>query len=107
MQLSSARRVHASDRGIQLTIQAERLGVLVPGVPGYVRAADRARIDTWARPDGTLITPDWWDVERDDEKGTEEPRQVTQNDPSLGYAAFVSRFSHNLLAVADSSNHLE
>lgn len=52
--------MRARHRRNQIVKEAARLGVLVPGVPGYVPMRDRQM--TWARADGSE-DPDWWEVE--------------------------------------------
>ena len=47
--------------------EAQRLGVLVPGVPGYVPVRDR-RSFMWTKSDGSTL-PDWWEVAGEGEKG--------------------------------------
>ncbi|WVQ79050.1 hypothetical protein IAT38_001143 [Cryptococcus sp. DSM 104549] len=42
--------------------EAERLGVMVPGVPGYIPMRDR-RAMIWDKADGSKL-PDWWEVEK-------------------------------------------
>ena len=54
--------MRARHRRNQIIQEADRLGVLVPGVPGYVPMRDRQSLSMrWARSDGTE-DPDWWEV---------------------------------------------
>ena len=67
--------LRARHRRNQILREAERLGVLVPGVPGYVPMRDR-QIMSWAKSDGSE-NPDWWDIMgRDDTKKEEETQPV-------------------------------
>ncbi|WWD16693.1 hypothetical protein CI109_101123 [Kwoniella shandongensis] len=54
--LRARRRRHAIVR------EAERLGVVVPGIPGYVPMRDRLNM-LWTKADGSQ-DPDWWEVNR-------------------------------------------
>ncbi|KAK8861401.1 hypothetical protein IAR55_002220 [Kwoniella newhampshirensis] len=54
--LRARRRRHAIVR------EAERLGVIVPGVPGYVPMRERQSL-LWTRSDGSS-NPDWWEINR-------------------------------------------
>lgn len=51
--------------------EAQRLGVLVPGVPGYVPIRDRRNF-MWTKSDGSTL-PDWWEVAGEGEKGALAP----------------------------------
>ena len=59
-----------------MSSQAERLGVMVPGVPGYIPMRERNHM-TWAKSDGTE-SPDWWEVQ-----GKEQPENPIDAPPSL------------------------
>ncbi|ORY27492.1 hypothetical protein BCR39DRAFT_469318 [Naematelia encephala] len=52
--------LRARKRRRQIITEAERLGVLVPGIPGYIPVRERTTL-SWAKSDGTQ-SPDWWDV---------------------------------------------
>ncbi|WWC68826.1 uncharacterized protein I206_102761 [Kwoniella pini CBS 10737] len=54
--MRARRRRHAIVR------EAERLGVIVPGVPGYIPLRDRRNLN-WLKADGSNH-PDWWEVEK-------------------------------------------
>ena len=71
-----------------MLIQARRLGVLVPGVPGYIPIRER-RTMTWARSDGTEA-PDWWEVGPDEKGGDEGIQQVRRDRHFAGEQDFVS-----------------
>ena len=52
--------VRARRRRNAIFSEAQRLGVMVPGVPGYVSVRDRQDL-TWAKQVGRT-EPDWWEV---------------------------------------------
>ncbi|WVW79936.1 hypothetical protein I302_101907 [Kwoniella bestiolae CBS 10118] len=54
--MRARRRRHAIVR------EAERLGVIVPGVPGYIPLRDRRNLN-WMKADGSN-QPDWWEIEK-------------------------------------------
>ncbi|WRT65510.1 uncharacterized protein IL334_002454 [Kwoniella shivajii] len=54
--------MRARKRRYAIVREAERLGVIVPGVPGYIPLRDRRHLN-WLRPDGSNL-PDWWEVEK-------------------------------------------
>ncbi|ORX36351.1 hypothetical protein BD324DRAFT_490463 [Kockovaella imperatae] len=60
------------------TFQAERLGVMVPGVPGYIPIRER-RTMNWTRFDGTEA-PAWWEVENGEKAHGEESIQQARRD---------------------------
>ncbi|OWT36367.1 hypothetical protein C362_06065 [Cryptococcus neoformans Bt1] len=60
--------------------EALRLGVMVPGVPGYVPLQDRQAL-TWMKSDGNQL-PDWWEIEK--LKGPDDPLLLTDDGRSSG-----------------------
>ncbi|KAK4687424.1 hypothetical protein P7C73_g2691, partial [Tremellales sp. Uapishka_1] len=52
--------LRARKRRRRIFAEAERLGLLVPGLPGYVPMRDRDQL-TWTKADGTS-SPDWWEI---------------------------------------------
>jgi len=54
--MSFFRFVHASTN-----TQARRLGLMVPGIPGYVSMRERQNMK-WTKADGTQ-NPDWWEID--------------------------------------------
>lgn len=65
---------------MQVSLQALRLGVMVPGVPGYVPLQDRQAL-TWMKSDGNQL-PDWWEIEK--LKGPDDPLLLTDDGRSSG-----------------------
>lgn len=64
--------------------QAGRLGLMVPGVPGYIPLRDRGQLQ-WTKADGS-VSPDWWEVGSDKEKA-EEATEKSRQMESYGLAA--------------------
>jgi hypothetical protein len=71
--------MRARRRRNQIFREAERLGVVVPGLPGYVPVRERQALK-WARSDGRE-DPDWWEI------GKEGPQnEKTQMPPQVSMA---------------------
>ncbi|KAK6907148.1 hypothetical protein I203_101138 [Kwoniella mangroviensis CBS 8507] len=70
--MRARRRRHAIVR------EAERLGVIVPGVPGYIPLRDRRHMN-WMKADGSNH-PDWWEIEK---ANRPEQEQVQEGDQLL------------------------
>lgn len=59
--------------------KAERLGVMVPGLPGYIPFRERQTLQ-WTRSDGSS-DPDWWEVDGPKEKAVDGV--IVQSDPGF------------------------
>lgn len=69
--------MRARHRRNQIVQEAARLGVLVPGVPGYVPMRDRQFMNLrWTKSDGSE-DPDWWEV-KGNKRGMLEKQEDTQ-----------------------------
>lgn len=81
--------MRARHRRNQIFREAERLGVIVPGIPGYVPVRDRQGM-RWTRSDGRE-NPDWWDVEKDAWR-TQRPQAVQSSlAPKLALSGLVDQ----------------
>jgi hypothetical protein len=54
--------------------KARRLGLMVPGIPGYVSMRERANMK-WTKADGTQ-DPDWWEIEGKRDTDSKEKVEV-------------------------------
>lgn len=66
----------ARHRRLRIAAEAQRLGLLVPGMEGYIPIRERRNMSgeaRWRKSDGRVL-PDWWDVEKvlEDETGSLE-----------------------------------
>ncbi|WWC99111.1 hypothetical protein V866_006006 [Kwoniella sp. B9012] len=68
--MRARRRRHAIVR------EAERLGVIVPGVPGYIPLRDRRHMN-WMKADGSNH-PDWWEIEKANRPEQEQAQEGDQ-----------------------------
>lgn len=83
--------------------QARRLGVMVPGIPGYISMRDRANMQ-WTKSDGTQ-NPDWWEVEAKSEGMNEKVANAgsgSGHDTDTDDAALVSRLFQESNSITSS-----
>ena len=83
----------ARHRRRRIAAEAARLGLLVPGMDGYIPIRERRNMSgeaKWRRADGRVL-PDWWDVEKvmeleggDDEDGQSRPGAERAKGASVG-----------------------
>lgn len=98
----------ARHRRRRIAAEAARLGLLVPGMEGYIPIRDRRNMTgeaKWRHSDGRVL-PDWWDVEKVDEDymgrgsgGNHRGAGAGRNIPLPGLAATNSTTDFRPLAI--------
>ncbi|WWC60103.1 uncharacterized protein I303_102667 [Kwoniella dejecticola CBS 10117] len=87
--------MRARKRRHAIVREAERLGVIVPGIPGYVPLRDRRNLN-WLKADGSNH-PDWWEVEKvpGEEEANLQEAEEKSGESSTAYTSIPIQYSNS------------